>query len=355
MATTSRRNTPDLTTLLTERGYKFDFFQAVRLLQRECPDSDPVGTGDDPQREAIRFRSQVSLAFPPSDVVDIEPPAGKRDPSELTVSFMGVATPASFGSLPLPYVEMIMGLERDKNLALHRFLDLFNHRLVSLFYRAWEKYRFAVAFERSPAGQKGIFEKAVLALMGLSSSGMTDQLGLDERALLARAYALRGRAISAQGLSDLIRSYFRVPVTVQQFLASWYPIEDSERSRLGTSSCTLGEDIHLGSQVRLAQSRFRLKLGPLDWAQFREFLPTGSGARPLAEMTALSAGPEFDFDCQLVLKASEAPGLRLGIADEKGAPWLGWTTWLHNHKLESDPADVVIDGEVLGKEAVSPA
>ncbi len=354
MATTRRRNSAGLTRLLQDKGYRFNFFQAVRLLQRERPDCDMVGTGDDPLRESVKFKSKVSLAFAPSDVVGINLGDDEGKPSEMNIAFMGVASPLSYGSLPLSYSEMVLSQERNKDFALSRFLDLFNHRLISLFYRAWEKYRFAVSFERSPAGKTGIFEKAVYALMGLGSGELTGHLKLDERALLARAYAVRGRAISAAGLSELIRNYFQIPVKVQQFFPWWYTIEDSERCRLGVSSCGLGLDIHLGRQVRLVQSRIRLKLGPLNWSQFQEFLPTGQGAKPLAEMTALSVGPEFDFDCQFILKASEVPGLCLGSAREHGAPRLGWTTWLRFNNLGNDPADVVVDGELMGKEASSP-
>ena len=359
MDATSRRNSPGLRRLLDEEGYRFNFFQAVRLLQRERPDAAPVGTGDDPSREALRFGSQVSMGFAPSDITNIKLDEEGDDPSEMTISFMGVATPHSYGSLPLAYTEMILSLERDKNPILRRFLDLFNHRLISLFYRAWEKYRFAMAYERDSRKGPGTFERCVFALMGLGNESQRGRMACDDRALLARAYAVRGRSISAQGLAELVRSYFKVPVQVRQFVSCWYPIEESERCRLGTTSCRLGHDTNLGSRVHLAQSRFRLCLGPLDWDQFRDFLPTGQAFQPLVEMTRLAVGPEFDFDCQLILNAASAPGIRLVSADGAtadatgratfgGAPQLGWSTWLHNEPLGEGPADVVIDGELVG-------
>ncbi len=353
MGTESRRNAPGLRRLLDEEGYRFEFFQAVRLLQRERPDATPVGTGDDPEREAVRFGSRVSMSFSPSDVARIDlagqDEAEETGSSHLEVSFLGVATPASYGSLPMPYAEMILGLKRDKKHALKDFLDRFNHRAVSLFYRAWEKYRFAFAYERDSRRRSGAFEQALFSLLGLGTAAQRGRLALDDRALLARAPAIGARPASSAGLADLVRSYFRVPVRVQQFVSCWYPIEKDEISRLGASSCTLGRDLALGSRVHLAQSRFRLELGPLNWDRFRDFLPTGTAFRPLVEMTRLAAGPEFDFDCRLILDGDSAPGIRLNGTGEsaEGAAQLGWSTWLHTDSLDGDPADVIIDAELV--------
>ncbi len=348
MGTPSRRNSPGLTSLLIEEAYRFDFFQAVRLLQRERPERDAVGNGDDPAREAVRFRSHVTLGFPPSQVMNISPDEEDEGRNRLTQSFLGIASPSSFGALPLPYTELLLSRKRDRKPALGRFLDIFNHRLTSLFYRSWEKYRYAMEYERSAAGAHSLFERAIFSVMGMGTAAQRGRLACDDRALLARAHGIRGRSASASGLADLIRSYFRVPVRVRQFVSCWYNIEEEERCRLGRTSCRLGEDVNLGSRVRLAQSRFRLILGPLDWKSFRELLPTGPGYRPLVQMTTLAAGTEFDFDYRLVLRADAAPGLRLGVDDERGAPWLGWSTWLHNRPLADDAADILIEGDLVG-------
>ena len=349
MGAESRRNAPGLRKLLDEEGYRFEFFQAVRLLQRERTDAAPVGTGDDPAREAVRFGSRVSFSFSPSDVARIDLAEHDEERSALEVAFLGVASPASYGSLPMPYAEMILGLTRDKNHALKDFLDRFNHRAVSLFYRAWEKYRYAFAYERDSRRRPGAFEQALFSVLGLGTEAQRGRLALDDRALLARAPAIGPRPSSAAGLADLVRSYFRVPVQVRQFVSCWYPIEPDELSRLGTASCSLGRDFALGSRVHLAQSRFRLELGPLDWNRFRDFLPTGTAFRPLVEMTRLAAGPEFDFDCRLVLDGASAPGIRLGGDSDatEGAAQLGWSTWLHTEPLDGDPADVIIDAELV--------
>jgi type VI secretion system protein ImpH len=95
----------------------------------------------------------------------------------------------------------------------------------------------------------------------------------------------------------------------------------------------------------VGQSRFRVRLGPLDWEEFRDLLPAGTAFTPLVELVRLATGPEFDCDVQLVLRAEAVPPLRLGVADERGAPYLGWSTWLQRTGRMRDAADVIIDAE----------
>jgi type VI secretion system protein ImpH len=348
MATTSGRgadhlndDSPDRAAPVLAEGWRFSFFQAVRLLQLARGDRVPVGTGDDPTREAVRFSSRVSMAFPASDVHEVrESPNGP----EMVVAFMGLATPASFGSLPMPYSELVLEQGRNRNFALRDFIDLFNHRLVSLFYRAWEKSRFPIVYERTEPGQSSLFEDMVLSLAGLGTPGLRGKLVVDDRALLARAHAVGARGISALALGDLVQDYFAVPAAVIQFVPSWYSIEDSEVCRLGLQSCHLGEDTCLGSRARMAQSRFRVRLGPLDWPQMADFLPSGDAFPALCELCTLTTGPQFDFDLDLQLAPGCAPPLRLGVADEQGAPWLGWSTWLRTDGVAGAPVGVIIDG-----------
>jgi len=339
------RRPSDLKSVLLTEGWRFSFFQAVRLLQLMAPDCTPVGSGDNAVAEAVRFSSHVTLSFPPSDVHEIKPPVAESDTTGMVVNFMGLASPMSYGSLPTPYTELIMSLERDKTRSLAEFLDLFNHRLISLFYRAWEKYHYAIVYERSGQAQRGLIEKILFSVMGLGTDGLLKPLAINGRALLGRAHAVGGRGVSALGLGGLVQDYFRVPARVVQFIPAWYEIEDSEVCRLGLQSCNLGEDMCLGSRTRMAQSRFRVRLGPLSWGQAAGFLPNGDAFESLSEICTLVAGPEFDFEFQLQLATGCTPPLRLGTASEHGAPRLGWSTWLRRSNGDDQSADVIINGE----------
>ena len=230
----------------------FEFFQAVRLLTRGAEGRVPVATTSDPDEEAVRFRSEISLVFPETELGDLE--AGEDGaPPELLVRFFGLATPACFGTLPRRYAEELLSVERgnDRNRAPRDFLDIFNHRAISLFFRAWEKYRFALRYERDDPANP--FEAALFAAIGLDAPALRERLALEDRGLLARAGLLAMAPVPAVVLESLVESVFGVPAEASQFETAWYPIDESDQTRLGMANASLGDDAVAGSSVQLCQ------------------------------------------------------------------------------------------------------
>ena len=335
MATPSRRDAAGLRHELLDQIRQFEFFQAVRILEQLWPARAEVGEDTDPDDELVRFRSQISLAFPRGDVSAIEAP--REDvPAEMVVNFMGVATPASFGSLPLPYAEEILNQSREGNEALRDFLDLFNHRLVSLFYRAWKKARLAPMYE---SRGESYFERALRGVIGMGTGGLGGRLPLHDHALLARAGLLAMAPAPPLALQGLVKSYFGAPSEVIPFRAQWYPVDEEDRSRLGRAHCRVGVDLAIGARVLSAQSKFRLRLGPLARAEYEDFLPRGAAVEPLRQLVRLACGVSFDFELQLVLRAADVPPLQLA-SDLEPPLRLGCTTWLA-HRREADADDAV--------------
>ncbi|HME68903.1 MAG TPA: type VI secretion system baseplate subunit TssG [Myxococcota bacterium] len=341
MAPSSRRNTGSLSERLEHEATRFEFLQVVRLLRRFAPDRAGVGRDADPEREVVQFRSDVTLAFPTADVTRLEPPVRADGPPRLTVSFLGVATPASYGSLPVNYAHEILEQERDKSSVLRDFFDAFNHRLISLYYRAFEKYHLAVCYE---AGESGSFENALRAVLGVLTPGLRERLSFSDRALFARSGLLAMAPVSAPVLESLVQSYFRLPARVEQFLAAWYPLAPEDQLRLGKANACLGVDAVVGSSVRLTQFRFRLRVGPLRFRDFEELLPTGSAHEPLFDLVRLATAVEQSFDLQLVLLAKEVPPLELAQSPAQRCR-LGWSTWLGSAAPSHDAADAVFSSE----------
>lgn len=346
MAAARGRGDAPLSEELYERPSRFQFFQLVRLLRKLKPERASVGRDRDPADEFVRFRSDLEYAFPIGDVRDLAPPdpdapaaSGTPPPDDMTVNFFGIATPNSFGSLPSPYVEEIRRQVRDRNPAMRDFLDLFNHRLVSLFYRAWERSRPDVLHD---LGEGSPFEAALHAFMGLESPVHAGRLPCDSRDLLSRAGLIAMRPAGQSAVEGLVASLIGIPARVEQFIPAWYETDPDDRSRLGVRNSRLGGDLCLGSEVCLAQWRFRIRIGPMDFDTYRSLLPEADAFHTLSAVVRLAVGPEYDFEINLVLDREAVPTLRLGEPADAAVPCrLGWSTWLDRDGVPGHADDAV--------------
>ena len=337
MAPPERSSHRPLRRLLHERPQRFEFFEAVRLLERYLPGRTPVGGDSAPGDEAIRFSARATLTFPTGDIDSIELPEQTGDAARMKVNFMGLASPNSFGSLPTPYLSLVLDELRHGRTSLRDFLDVFTHRFVSLFYRAWGKSRLPVAAEHP---RESDFERALFALIGMGTSALRHRLPLTDTHLLSRAGLLLRRPASGLALEALIESYFDVSARVEPFQRTEAEIQPEDRTRLGRANGRLGEDTVLGSRIVLRDARFRVVLGPLTRAEHEAFLPHGDAHAALCRLVRLAITSELEFDVQLVLRAPEVPRLRL--ARDQPPTRLGRSTWLLRAHARSDRGDAIV-------------
>ena len=338
MAAESGRTDTPLAKIFLEEAYSFGFFQAVRLLERLYPRRRPVGYAFPPQEEAVRFRSWPSINFPPSEIVEIRRrQTGTEEAApEMTVAFMGLTGPQ--GVLPSPYTELLMDRLRSKDRTLWDFLDLFHHRMVSLFYRAWEKFRFPVAFERD---QQDRFTGYLFHLIGMGTGHLRGRQALSDSTMLYYGGQIARRPHSAGSLERILSDHFGVAVRLEQFFGQWLEIDQDSQTCLGLANCRMGLDTVLGSRVWDEQSKFRIGLGPLDYSQLVSFLPNGPAHQQAVEMVRFLTGLELDFDFQLLLKKEEVPSCSLGGRAGR-PPLLGWTTWLKTVPFQQDDPQVIL-------------
>jgi type VI secretion system protein ImpH len=342
MATSSRPSDPDVSkSALEERlrsqPYLFEFFQAVRLLERLFPDKVAVGKFAPPSAEVARFQVNSTLTFPASEIQALAWPG--KGPAQMKVNFMGLTGPE--GVLPLNYTTFLVERARAGDSAAVDLFDIFNHRLVSLFYQAWEKYRFWIAYER---GERDQFSHHLLDLIGLGTPGLQDRQAVPDDSLLYYSGLLAQHPRSAVALEQILTDYFEVPVQVEQFAGGWYPLDTNDQCSFeGRNSYSerLGFGAVVGNEVWDQTARVRIKIGPLTLAQYKEFLPPGSAFEPLRALTSFFANNEFDFEIQLILKRHEVPRCELG-GDAETAPRLGWTTWGRTKEMTRDVADTIL-------------
>lgn len=350
MAAENWRTSSSLIEELINHPYRFEFFRAVRLLIQSFPNRQPVGYMSIPDQEVVRFQTHLSLAFPPSAMCQIQE-GDDRTPLEMTVAFMGLF--GAEGTLPRHYTELLMQRAQQNDHAFRRFLDLLNHRFISLFYRAWEKHRCIVGYEQSIViGKRDRFADILFAFIGLRTASVRDRFGEDRAVLLRYAGLLAKRPRSAYALKQCLSDLLGVPVAIHQFIGAWLKIEDDDLTRIGVAGMNnlLGSSTVLGSTVWDQQAGFRVQVGPMDFQTHARLLPSGSVYPTLNRLINFIAGPEFDFDVRLVLKASDVPFCVLDTT-ETYAPRLGWTTWLTTTSRRQDAEDVVFSSSLGSKRA----
>ncbi len=369
MAGSGGGQSPDLIQELLRDPQEFDFFQAVRLIElyvaeeREQEYSSPVGSDRGPHTEPIRFRALPSLSFPPGQVAALFPRgAGERGavkrqaddsavplPLDMTVSFMGLTGPN--GVLPSHYTSLLIERShtRNKDQTLREFFDLFNHRAVSLFYRAWEKYQFPFGYERNQQlgeFQDDLFTRCLFSLVGLEIPGLRHRFSFDDQTLVYFGGLLSQRCRSAIGLEQIVDEYFQVDAKVVQFCGQWLYLPEDTQSSLPSKqhrdgmNLELGQSAVVGSRVWDVQSRVRLRIGPLRISEFYGFLPGNGHLESLAELIRFYIGSELDFDVQLVLRKEDIPGCTLSSGPDF-QPRLGWNTWMASDSHMKDSEDAV--------------
>ena len=326
--------------ILHKTPQEFQFFQAVRLLERLYPNRAPVGRFVSPSKEVVRFSAHASFPFPASQIQNIDWSDASSAPC-IMINFMGLTGPS--GVLPLYYTELIVERLRQKDRGLLSFFDIFNHRMVSLFYQAWEKYRFAIAYER---GERDRFSHHLMDLIGIGTKRLENRLAVRDDALLFYSGLLSMHTRSAAALERILADYFEIPVEVEQFVGAWQGLRESDLCRfdrgLGVSE-QLGGGAIVGDEIWNQQAGVRVKLGPLGLTQYLDFLPSGTAYDSVRSLAKFVSRGEIDFEIQLILKKEEVPACELGLEDSL-APRLGWTSWAKTKPLGQDANDTILRG-----------
>jgi len=148
-----------------------------------------------------------------------------------------------------------------------------------------------------------------------------------------------------EGLEAILREDLGVPVKLITFIGQWMNLPPGSLCSLGSSpeNGLLGQTAVVGSRLWVGHFKFRLRIGPLRFREFRRLLPDASIFKRLKDWVLNYVGREFVWDANLILKAAEVPEIRLGAFD--GAGLLGWTTWLKSRPFRKDADDLILIGD----------
>jgi len=369
MATTRRRKSLNLIEQLQSEPHRFDFFQAVRLLEsaaRHYPDADDnVADGRlaglaRPDQEAVHFTSRPSLAFNGSDVTKVNQKRIHSHESEenpalqwqMEVAMMGLT--GSQGVMPYYLSEAVIAELRQKNSALRDYLDLFNHRTISMFYEAWHKYQMVPEYERAQhnhSEQKDLFTDALLSLAGLGIPELRFRSSMPDEPIAQYAGHFGRSICSAESLRSSISGMFGLEATIQQFNGAWYDLPEDARCRMpcedhphGVNNC-LGVSTVMGSRCYQAQSKFTVTVVPHNEDEFKELAPGSKMLEELKAFIRMSAGSEQDFDIEVKLDEKYFPISDL-FDSRKSEPMLGWNSYMNPDQIEGGSLSIRLSQHV---------
>lgn len=358
MASPVSRQDAALTDILAREPHRVEFFRAVRALEiawwvaarDHVQDRVLPGFADDPSVEIHRFHVRATLAFPNQAVwhaQDATPDGlAQGRMAHLTVTMLGMFGP--MGALPMHYTELVVARAREKDMVLRRWLDIFNHRVLSYYYRAWEKHRLLPDRDRSVVaggGRQDLGHRMLLNIAGARSGAKDDEVVRRTMAFYAGLFGQRRRC--AASLRQLLQEFFGVAVQVEQFVGQWIDLPESERSRApGAQSSgqnfALGRSMIAGNRVWDVGGAYELRIGPVDYRTFRRLIPEeGDMVRPLCRLARAFAGAELDFRVEVLLKADEVPVCTAGPG-RFGSMRMGRNTWMGSAAPRRHPVAVTV-------------
>ncbi|NVM80122.1 type VI secretion system protein ImpH [Duganella sp. SG902] len=353
MLATKRRFEPAVIERLFAQPQRFEYFQAVRMLElwlkrHGAPDEGAVAN-------FLRFQNSTSLSFPASQLETLQPEprdmaTDARSLGEalktaqlryirITPAFMGFL--GSSGTLPAHYTERIAAHTLyQKDEGPRAFLDTFSNRALALFYEAWRKYRLELKYQLHGRDE---FLPLLLSLAGMHNPSLRRRLsdggdGVLDESVAYFATAMSQRPASAVQIARVLSEYFCQPVRAEQFIGAWYDVPDGQQTTLGMANAVLGGGAMAGARVWQRDLRMRLVIGPLDLECYESFLPGGKAARALESMLTMFTGVSLEYEVQLVLRAEDVQGARLD--EDCCGGRLGWDSFLVTEAQRQDRSDV---------------
>ncbi len=327
MGAEERSPLPDLKEELRpflERGSKFGFYQLLYLLERVHAGSTPIGVSGPAATEKIRLRPAANLAFPAGDVEGVETvgTAETGEKTRITTTFLGLYGVSS--PLFSYFIEQISQAEyQGQKQPVRDILDVLHHRLLSLLYRTWTKYRLYVGYRTK--GQDA-FTRRMLCAAGIDGFGAHSP-PIHKFLFLRYAPMLAWRARTAHGLNIALQELFgNMGVKIDQFIGAWTLIEKPYRNKLGQANASLGQSMTIGRYVFDASSRYKIVLGPLGYDDYLAFLPGGHKRPLLRGVCAVFTRGMYDVLLELHVKPDAAPRFQLGspkASTLKRTAWLG--------------------------------
>ena len=239
---------------LERAPFEYDFYTAVRVFENLHPEKPRIGHAARPQDEPLRFAQEPAMTFAPAAISSFKA-ADRNGLPRLEQRFFGFLGPN--GPLPLHLTEFARErLLHNADPTFIRFLDLFNHRFLALFYRAWAQAQPTTSFDRP---REDRFADYVGSLIGIGAPTLHARDDAGDHVKLYFAGWMSRQSRNADGLRSILQGYFQLPTRLENFVGHWMHLPESQRTRLGAlnSGAQLGVGAVIGARVFDRQHKIR--------------------------------------------------------------------------------------------------
>lgn len=330
--------------------WKFNFYRAVAILETIYPERLPVADTVESDWEIVRFKQNISFAFLPSSIYQLNPAEHQDDAATMYVNFIGLNGPRS--PLPYPITELLIERMWKKDFSMRDFFDMFNHRITSLLFRVKRYHRVAL---QNKAPEETNLANYFKSLNGIGLPTLQNRMPLEDKKLLGYTGLLTQQPRSAQGLLQMLSHQFDVRFEINQMVGKYRTVIDDDLTIIGledpAQNNVLGDSVLLGRKIWDQVGAFQVDIYDVNYKQFCSFLPTGDAYIPLTSLTLFYASEEFDITFNLHLNFDEIPPTRL-VSKPKEIPKenhsrLGWNAWLTsaNGGTSSQNFSTVLSGD----------
>lgn len=304
----SRLNASGLLDRLEGQVAQTQVYRFCQLLENALPGHPPLGSTEDPKDDPVRFRPDPGMGFPAAEFKAIEFASDSARCATVRTRLLGLYGVDS--PLPTAFLDEITQ-RREGHEALEAFLDIFNHRVFTQFYRIWRKYSYPASFE---AGGSDATSQCLLGLIGLGIPGTARKIATPVSRFLALLSVMRLPTRNAEGITALAR--LLAAATRTRVTPHWpQKVRLAQPASLSQVRPTsLSQGTPLGAIGHDANSQLLITLISRDPQESQGWLPGGLLLADLQVLLRVYLGWRYSAKLQLSLCIDDLPRPILGQA-----------------------------------------
>jgi len=221
------------------------------------------------EESIFRFFSNPKINFPVGDIEQlvIQDEEGKRI-FQIFVNFLGLQ--GASGPLPGSVLDEIAEASYENESIQAKYLDFFNHHLLTIFHQIWRKYKYYIRFKSDFSDD---YSRDILNILGLSKD-FIEFSHLNWSKIFYYIGLIQSGIRTPQILTDIIRYYFDLDdVSIEEHVRQLVEIESEQKNKLGMQNMMLGNNFISGDKIESFSNKFRVNIDNLKLNEFYQFLP----------------------------------------------------------------------------------